>query len=355
VTHALLLRISLAWLHLIALGIGLGGVWGRARALHDSLRDPPDSRAIRRALIADAWWGIAAGLWIITGLWRLLGGTEKTTAYYLANHAFYAKMALFLGILAMEIWPMMTLMKWRAGKAEPHARDIGRIEVISYVECALVIAMVLAAVSMARGLGLATGSSADLTADGLTGLGDSAEVASRESAGDLSARTRAPVAPVTDLSTDVDVLAAEIAMPLSGIDPTKIHDSFNDLRGGGTRRHEALDIMAPRRTPILSAASGKVLKLFTSKAGGLMVYAADSSERFVLMYAHLDAYANGLRNDQPLTRGQVVGYVGSTGNASPNAPHLHFALARTENVAEWWKGTPVDPLPVLQRAFSAHR
>jgi len=350
VTQALLIRVSLAWLHLLALGIGLGGVWGRARALHDSLRDPPDARAVRRALIADTWWGVAAAIWIVTGVWRLVGSTEKGTAYYLANHAFYAKMALFLAILALEVWPMLTLIRWRMGKSEPHARDVGRIEVISYVECALVIAMVLAAVSMARGLGMAAGSTADLTSDSLTGIGDSVEVAPRESAGDLPVSKPAPAVPSTSTTADVDLLAAEIAMPLAGVDPAKLHDSFNDLRGGGVRRHEALDIMAPRRTPILSAAPGKVLKLFTSKAGGLMVYASDSSERFILMYAHLDAYADGLRNDQPLQRGQLIGYVGSTGNASPNAPHLHFALARTDNVAQWWKGTPVDPLPILQRA-----
>jgi murein DD-endopeptidase MepM/ murein hydrolase activator NlpD len=90
-----------------------------------------------------------------------------------------------------------------------------------------------------------------------------------------------------------------------------------------------------------------VLKLFTSAAGGLMVYAADSSERFVLMYAHLDSYAAGLRDGAPLARGQVIGYVGSTGNASPNAPHLHFAVARSADVKRWSKGTPIDPLPVL--------
>ncbi len=353
VTHALIIRISLAWIHLLALGIGLGGVWGRARALHDSLRQPPDPRAIRRALVADTWWGVAAALWIISGVWRLLGSTEKSTAYYLANHAFYAKMAFFVCILALEIWPMLVLIKWRTGKAEPDVREVGRIEVISYVECALVIAMVLAAVSMTRGLGTTTGSRSDLTSDSLTGLGDSTDVASREVAGDLPTSKTPPSArSISASTTDVDLLAAEIAMPITGIDPARLHDSFDDMRGGGSRRHEALDIMAPRRTPIYSAAAGRVLKLFTSKAGGLMVYAADSSERFILMYAHLDGYADGLRNDQPLERGQLIGYVGSTGNASPKAPHLHFALARTDKVTDWWRGTPVDPLPILQRAAS---
>jgi peptidoglycan LD-endopeptidase LytH len=102
----------------------------------------------------------------------------------------------------------------------------------------------------------------------------------------------------------------------------------------------------------MSAAAGRVLKLFTSRAGGLMVYAADSAERFILMYAHLDEYAAGLHDGQPLSRGQLIGYVGFTGNASPKAPHLHFAIARSDDVRRWSKGTPVDPLPLLQ---AAHR
>jgi len=154
VTNAALVRLVLAWIHLLALGVGLGGVWGRARALHDSLREPTDKRPIKRALIADTWWGIAAALWIVTGVWRVIAGTEKPTAYYLANHAFYAKMAMLLAILALEVWPMITLIRWRTGKSEPHARDVGRIEVISYVECGLVILMVFIAIAMARGFGI---------------------------------------------------------------------------------------------------------------------------------------------------------------------------------------------------------
>src|SRR3954469_10606768 len=150
------LRLLLAWLHLLALAVGLAGVWARARALRDSLRDPEDHGALRRAFIGDSWWGVAAGIWLITGLWRLLAGTEKSTSYYLANHVFYLKMTLFLGILALEVWPMMTLLRWRTKRATPNPRDAGRIEVISYVECVLVVAMVAAAVTMARGYGMRT-------------------------------------------------------------------------------------------------------------------------------------------------------------------------------------------------------
>jgi putative membrane protein len=162
-------RLLLAWIHLIALAVGTGGVWSRARALRDSLRNPDDLRALHRAYVGDAWWGVAAALWLVTGLWRLFGSTEKGTSYYFSNHVFLLKIALFIGLIALEIWPMMTLMKWRSGKASPNPRHAGRIEVISYVECAMVLAIVLAAVTMARGYGVrttaATGVSATTSTD----------------------------------------------------------------------------------------------------------------------------------------------------------------------------------------------
>lgn len=346
------IRLLLAWLHLVALAIGVGAVWGRARGLRASSREPHDPGAMRRAFVADTWWGVAAGLWLITGLWRLFGSTEKSTAYYLSNHLFVAKMGLFVAVLAMEIWPMITLMKWRRGKVQPNPRDVGRIEIISYVECAIVIVMVLAAVSMARGYGMPTArSAAGVLADSLRALGDPPDSAIVRAA-TIESRPDAPTpapalgsATVTD--SDLGVLHHEIAMPIAGIDPASLHSNFTELRGG-TRQHEALDIMSPLRTPVLSAANGRVMKLYTSKAGGLMVYAADSSQRFILMYAHLDGYAAGLNDGAPLDKGQLIGYVGFTGNASPKAPHLHFAIAKSADVRKWWLGTPVDPLPVLQ-------
>jgi uncharacterized membrane protein len=337
------IRLVLAWLHLVALAIGVGGVWSRARALRDSLRDPEDPRAIRRALVGDAWWGIAAALWLITGLWRLIGGTEKSTSYYFGNHAFMLKMGLFLCILGLEIWPMMTLMRWRSAKALPNPRDAGRIEIISYVECVLVIGMVLAAVSMARGFG--STASVDSTSN--------RDAISADAVADSVFPAPLPSGSEVATPEDVSLLGREIAMPIDGVDPAKLHSNFDERRGGGTRKHEALDIMAARRTPVKSAVQGRLLKLFTSAAGGLMVYAADSSERFICMYAHLDGYAPGLREGAQLTRGQVIGYVGSTGNASANAPHLHFAIARSADVKRWSKGKPIDPLTVLSAA-SAH-
>jgi uncharacterized membrane protein len=337
----------LAWLHLLALAIGVGGVWSRARALRDSLREPENPGALRRALIGDAWWGVAAVLWIVTGVWRLFAATEKSTAYYLGNRAFLAKMGLLALVAALEIWPMTTLLRWRSHKAEPNPRDAGRIEIISYVQCVLVLAMVFFAISMARGYGVPR--TAAVVHDSLTALGADSTTASMSRSDTVARSAVAPSGSDIASAEDLRMLTGEIAMPIAGIDPANLHSSFNDMRDGA-RRHEALDIMAARGTPVLSAAKGRVLKLFTSRAGGLMIYATDSSERFILMYAHLDSYAPGLRNGSILQRGQTVGAVGSTGNAVASAPHLHFALARSADVRQWSKGTAIDPLPILQGA-----
>ncbi|MGQ0713447.1 MAG: M23 family metallopeptidase [Gemmatimonadaceae bacterium] len=144
---------------------------------------------------------------------------------------------------------------------------------------------------------------------------------------------------------ELSQLAGSLTIPVAGVRAEDLLDAFDEARGA--RRHEALDIPAPRGTPVLSATNGRLLRLYTSERGGLMIYAADSAERFVLMYAHLDSYAEGLSDAAPLRRGQVIGYVGTTGNAPPNVPHLHFAIARSSDVTRWWEGTPVDPFPLL--------
>ena len=146
---------------------------------------------------------------------------------------------------------------------------------------------------------------------------------------------------------ELSALAKTLTIPVAGVKAEDLLDTFNEKRG--ERRHDALDIPAPRGTPVLAATDGRVLRLFRSERGGLMIYTADSTERFVLMYAHLDGYADGVSDNGPLRRGQVIGYVGTTGNAPPNLPHLHFAIARSSDVSRWWEGTPVDPLPLLRR------
>ena len=152
----------------------------------------------------------------------------------------------------------------------------------------------------------------------------------------------------TPLAIDeTSVLRRELGVPLQGVTASALHDTFNELRGG-TRPHEALDIMAPRGTPVISASNGRVLKLFNSVPGGLMVYAVDSTGRYILKYGHLDAYAPGLVDGQALTRGQHIGEVGTTGNAAGGAPHLHFAMARAIDLKKWWLGQAVNPYPLLK-------
>ena len=152
-----MLRIALAALHLLALGIGLGAVYARARSLN---RVDATDGSLSRAFAADSWWGVAAGVWIVTGLWRVLASTEKATSYYWHNHVFLAKMGFLVLILALEIWPMVTLIRWRAAasrKTPPPAEQLAatgqRIARISDVQTLLVVAMVVAAVMMARGHG----------------------------------------------------------------------------------------------------------------------------------------------------------------------------------------------------------
>lgn len=145
--------------------------------------------------------------------------------------------------------------------------------------------------------------------------------------------------------TELRVLSDALIIPVTGVTSAELVGSFDDARG--RRRHEALDIPAPRGTPVVSATGGRLMKLHSSEFGGLMVYAAEERARFILLYAHLDRYATGLTEGMPLRRGQLLGYVGTTGNAPPDVPHLHFGIARVADAEKWWKGMPVDPLPLL--------
>jgi putative membrane protein len=150
--EAITLRWLLAAVHLLALGIGLGAVWVRGRGLRSVL----DRDGLRRVFLADGLWGAAAALWLGTGVWRLLAGLEKPTGYYLANHLFLTKMGLFLAILALEISPMLTLIRWRRLVRLGQPLDTSsarRMSTISFVQAWLIVLMVLAATAMARGIG----------------------------------------------------------------------------------------------------------------------------------------------------------------------------------------------------------
>jgi murein DD-endopeptidase MepM/ murein hydrolase activator NlpD len=138
-----------------------------------------------------------------------------------------------------------------------------------------------------------------------------------------------------------------LLLPVRGMRYEQLHDTFAEARGGGTRPHEALDIMAPRGTPVLAAVDGTVEKLFESVPGGLTIYEFDRGRNRAYYYAHLDRYAHGLHEGQALRRGDVIGFVGSTGNAAEDAPHLHFAVFLLGPEKHWWQGTAIDPYPLL--------
>jgi len=170
------------------------------------------------------------------------------------------------------------------------------------------------------------------------------------------ARLLSPTIPASSLALTVTPTPAvrfgtlegrTLEMPVVGARTTDLSDSFDEARG--SRRHEAIDILAPRGTRVVAVDEGKVVKLFTSKQGGLTVYQFDRDDTHAFYYAHLDRYAEGLSEGTYLRRGDPVGYVGTSGNASPGAPHLHFAIFELGPEKHWWEGKPIDPYPFLMK------
>lgn len=165
-----------------------------------------------------------------------------------------------------------------------------------------------------------------------------------------------PVAPPAETAATVPVVTAypaddlrqrHLTLPVQGIKRDELTDTFNEMRGS-TRRHEALDVIAPRNTPVLAVEDGTIAKLFLSDAGGITIYQFDPTSQYAYYYAHLERYADGLKEGQTVKRGQVLGYVGTTGNAPRDTPHLHFAIFKLGEDKKWWQGTPVDPYSVLK-------
>lgn len=134
-----------------------------------------------------------------------------------------------------------------------------------------------------------------------------------------------------------------LLFPVPAVSEEAMSDSFDDRRR--REAHQAVDILAPRHSPVVAVDDGRVARLWRSRAGGITVYQFDSSERYCYYYAHLEAYALGLAEGQPVERGQVLGYVGTTGNAPPGTPHLHFAIFEVTVPKQWWGGRPIDPYP----------
>ena len=140
-----------------------------------------------------------------------------------------------------------------------------------------------------------------------------------------------------------------LRVPIDGMDVQTMKGSFDEHRSGaGGHEHDAVDILAPRNTAIHAVDDGSVAKLFYSKAGGTTVYQFDPSQRFCYYYAHLERYADGVREGQPVARGDVIGYVGTSGNAPPGTPHLHFAVYELGPDHRWWQGRAIDPYLVFR-------
>jgi murein DD-endopeptidase MepM/ murein hydrolase activator NlpD len=154
----------------------------------------------------------------------------------------------------------------------------------------------------------------------------------------------APAPVPTGLADLDDLRGRHLEVPVEGVERKSLRDTFAEGRTGHV--HEAMDILAPRGTPVVAVEDGRIEKLFTSKQGGLTIYQFDPSQRYCYYYAHLDRYAAGLAEGQSVKRGQVIGYVGVSGNAAPQTPHLHFTIFKLAADKRWWKGAPINPFPL---------
>ena len=156
---------------------------------------------------------------------------------------------------------------------------------------------------------------------------------------------------VTNTVTDADlnyIAARNLLIPAANVTANQLHDTFNQARSEG-RQHDAIDIMAPQGTPVLATTDGVVIKLFQSDKGGVTLYELDPSGRYVYYYAHLMRYAEGIAEGKQLRRGEVIAYVGDTGNAGAGNYHLHFAISKVTSPRQWSGGDPINPYPLLAR------
>jgi len=166
-------------------------------------------------------------------------------------------------------------------------------------------------------------------------------------AGDVAV-VNPPAAPPVAIAEGVVVGPAGLAIPVAGIEVDDLVDTYTAARAGGARRHDAIDIMAPAGTPVVAAAPGTVEKLFFSDGGGgITAYIRSPDRNWSYYYAHLQEYAPGLKEGQAIKRGQLIGRVGSTGNASAAGPHLHFAINEMSDDESWHEGSPINPYPLL--------
>ena len=158
-----------------------------------------------------------------------------------------------------------------------------------------------------------------------------------------------PESPIQSTTSPEIPFSLKLIIPVSGIKPNQLRDTFNESRSEG-RAHNAIDIMAARGTSVLAAADGKIIKLFTSERGGITIYQLSTDEKLVLYYAHLERYADGLTEGHTAKQGEVIGYVGDTGNAGAGNYHLHFALWNITDPKHYWSGVNINPYPLLRES-----
>lgn len=157
-----------------------------------------------------------------------------------------------------------------------------------------------------------------------------------------------PAAPVAAPMISSNVSTVNLIIPVAGVRPEQLLDTFDDARSEG-RLHDAIDIMAPAGTPVLAAADGRIVKLFQSERGGITIYQLGPNQEVIFYYAHLAGYAPGLAEGNNVRQGDVIAYVGDTGNAGPGNYHLHFSIAVVSDPKRYWEGTNINPYPLLRR------
>jgi murein DD-endopeptidase MepM/ murein hydrolase activator NlpD len=175
-------------------------------------------------------------------------------------------------------------------------------------------------------------------------------VATGAAAGDITGEpTISPAGPLPAAAID-ELAARHLRLPIDDSKFERLKGMFDQPRGGDSRKHEAVDILAPKNTAVHAVEGGTIAKLFYSRAGGNTVYEFDPDHRYCYYYAHLDHYAAGLETGQHVSQGDIIGYVGTTGNAPPDTPHLHFAIFALDANGHWWQGRALDPYLVFERS-----
>jgi murein DD-endopeptidase MepM/ murein hydrolase activator NlpD len=248
---------------------------------------------------------------------------------------------LSLIIRVISLGAIGETMKHASSKTSKEKRAAGRRGLILVVSCLVVIFSAVLAMNLERPSIASKTSRLDEIKSPIEGGVSAVAVRANLSAGE-GLRVGGPIT-----EADANTLSVKkLLLPVAGVAPSQLHDSYYDSRSEG-RVHQALDIMAPRDTPVLATEDGTVVKLHQSARGGTMLYESDPSGLFVYYYGHLSRYADGVAEGKQVKRGEVIAYVGDTGNAGPGNYHLHFGISRVTASGKWSGGEPINPYPLL--------